>query len=75
MTDFDAETAYRTLGREHYETLSENDRALVKFGMTPITALRAVGLMNGYKDHDPAMSKAFVLGLMDGAKTDGGMVV
>ena len=63
----------RALGRLHYEKLSEDDRVIVKFGMTPITALREVGLVEGYREVDPKACNGFVLGLMDGADKDGGM--
>ena len=68
------EYAAKVLGMVAYHDYADdNERAVVKFGMTPVTLLAKVGMVVDDMNGDEI--RGFSLGLMAAADKDGGMRV
>lgn len=66
--------AVRTLASAAWGKATDNQRAMVRFGMTDVALLRGAGI-DPYNKADAERARLFTLALMDLAKANGGMVV
>ncbi len=65
----------RMMGRIAYaEKADDQEKAIVKFGMTPITLIKKMDL-DPYNMGGADFARGFSLGLYDAAEEDGGMRV
>lgn len=68
------EYAAKVLGMvAYYDYADDNEKAVAKFGMTPVTLLAKVGL--AVDDMNGDEIRGFALGLFAAAEKDGGMRV
>ena len=71
--ELNSEKLYRVIGQAAYAEATDQEKAIVKFGMTPKSLLDRMDIELNEMGRDGL--RGFALGVMDEAEKDGGMRV